>query len=191
VQPEEAEDAAVYVDGFYAGIVDDFNGVFQSLPLTPGGHTIVLFMEGYRTARYNFYLSPGGSFTLRAMMERLPAGVASEPPEPAPPVPAPPAGSYRTPATPPTRSLPQPAVRPAEAVGFGTLDIFVQPTSAEVTIDGQRWATSDEGHFMVQVPAGKHRVEVRKSGYRQFMTEIEVGEGQTVPLNVSLMTTSS
>jgi uncharacterized membrane protein len=71
------------------------------------------------------------------------------------------------------------------------LDIFVQPTSAEVTIDGQRWATSDEGHFMVQVPAGKHRVEVRKSGYREFATEIEVGDGETVPLNVSLITTSS
>ena len=38
VQPKEAEDAAVYVDGFYAGIVDDFNGVFQSLPLTAGAH---------------------------------------------------------------------------------------------------------------------------------------------------------
>jgi hypothetical protein len=24
VEPEEAEDAAVYVDGFYAGVVDDF-----------------------------------------------------------------------------------------------------------------------------------------------------------------------
>jgi hypothetical protein len=34
------------VDGFYAGIVDDFNGVFQSLPLTPGGHTVVLYVEG-------------------------------------------------------------------------------------------------------------------------------------------------
>jgi len=56
---------------------------------------------------------------------------------------------------------------------------------------GQRWVTSDEGHFMVQVPAGKHRVEVKKPGYRQFTTEIEVGDGQTVPLNVSLMTTSS
>jgi len=56
---------------------------------------------------------------------------------------------------------------------------------------GQRWVTSDEGHFMVQVPAGKHRVEVKKPGYRQFTTEIEVGDGQTIPLNVSLMTTSS
>jgi hypothetical protein len=51
--------------------------------------------------------------------------------------------------------------------------------------------TSDEGHFMVQVPAGKHRIEFKKSRYRQFTTEIEVGDGQTVPLNVSLMTTSS
>jgi uncharacterized membrane protein len=71
------------------------------------------------------------------------------------------------------------------------LDIFVQPMSAEVTIDGQTWVTSDEGHFMVQVPAGKHRIELKKSGYRQFTTEVEVGDGQTVPLNVSLMTTSS
>jgi hypothetical protein len=125
--------------------VDDFNGVFQSLSLTPG---------------------PGSSFTLRASMERLPAGVASEPPELAPPVPAPPAGTYRTPATPAGMAVPPSAVRPAEAVGFGTVDIFVQPTSAAITIDGQRWVTSDEGHFMVQVPAGKHRVEITKSGYR-------------------------
>jgi hypothetical protein len=27
------KEAAVYVDGFYAGVVDDFDGVFQSLPL--------------------------------------------------------------------------------------------------------------------------------------------------------------
>jgi hypothetical protein len=69
----------------------------------------------------------------------------------------------------------------------GTLDIFAQPTSAEAD-DGQRWATS-EGHFMQCQP--EHRIEVKKSGYRQFTTEIEVGDGQTVPLNVSLMTTSS
>jgi hypothetical protein len=191
VQPEEAEDAAVYVDGFYAGIVDDFNGVFQSLPLTPGGHTVGLYLESYRTVRHNFYLSPGASFKLSVTMERLPAGETSEPPELAPSVPAPPAGSYRTPVTPPRTKLPPPAARAAQAVGFGTLDIFVQPTSAEVTIDGQRWVTADEGHFIVQVPAGKHRVEVKRSGYRAFTTEIEVGDGENVPLNVSLMTTSS
>ena len=42
LEPEAAEDAAVYVDGFYAGIVDDFNGVFQALPLPPGAHEIAI-----------------------------------------------------------------------------------------------------------------------------------------------------
>ena len=33
VKPKEAE---VFVDGYYAGIVDDFDGVFQRLRVTPG-----------------------------------------------------------------------------------------------------------------------------------------------------------
>lgn len=34
------------------------------------------------------------------------------------------------------------------------------------------------------------RVDVSKAGYRRFTTEIEVGDGQTIPLYVSLITTS-
>lgn len=187
VDPKAAEDAAVYVDGFYAGIVDDFNNVFQSLPLTPGGHRIVLYLEGYRTVQQNVYLSPGTMFNFREVMEPLPEGVASERPDVAPPVPPPPSGTYRNPVTPPR--LPSPPVSggiPA-AVGFGTLDLYVQPDTAEVIIDGGRWATADEGHFVVQVPAGMHRVEVRKAGYRQFVTDVQIRNGATSPLNVSLM----
>jgi hypothetical protein len=191
VEPEEAEDAAVYVDGFYAGIVDDFNGVFQSLPLTPGGHTIILYLAGFRTVRHNLYLGPASSFKLRATMERLAAGETSEPPELAPPVPAPPAGTYQPPATPPRTPVPQPAPRVQPAIGFGTLDLYIRPAGAEVTIDGQRWVSSDEGHFVVQVPAGKHRIEVEKAGYRRFTTEIDVGDGETEQLNVSLVTATS
>ena len=33
VKPKDAE---VYVDGYYAGIVDDFDGTFQRLSVTPG-----------------------------------------------------------------------------------------------------------------------------------------------------------
>ena len=40
------KEAAVYVDGFYAGVVDDFDGVFQSLPLPSGGHDITLYYPG-------------------------------------------------------------------------------------------------------------------------------------------------
>jgi PEGA domain len=187
VTPKEAENAAVYVDGFYAGIVDDFNNVFQSLPLPPGGHTLVLYLEGYRTVRENVYLSPGSMFEFREAMERLPAGVTSERPDIAPPVPTPPAGTYQTPVTP--SRLPAPATTNAvpSAVGFGTLVLYVQPENAEVTIDGGRWTSSDKGHFLVQMPAGMHRIEVRKAGYRQFVGHIEIRDGDMNPLNVSLM----
>jgi hypothetical protein len=187
VEPKAAEDAAVYVDGFYAGIVDDFNGVFQSLPLTPGGHRIALYLEGYRTVDRNVYLRPGSTFHLRETMLRLPAGETSEPPEVAPPVPPPPAGSYRTPVT-PQRAAPPATPSPAPAAaGYGTLDLFVQPANAEVTIDGQRWLSSEEGHFVVQVPSGTHHVEARRDGFRTFAMDLEIREGERSPLNVSLM----
>jgi hypothetical protein len=186
VTPKAAEDAAVYVDGFYAGVVDDFNGVFQGLPLTPGGHTITLHMDGYRTVRRSIYLSPGSRFSLHETMQKLARGESSEPPEVSPPVPPPPAGSYRTPVTPP-RSAGAVTARATPAAGFGTLDIFVQPAGAEVTIDAQRWVSAEEGHFVVQVAVGTHHVEVTKSGYRRFVSDIEVRDGDTSPLNVSLM----
>jgi hypothetical protein len=183
-------DAAVYVDGFYAGIVDDFDGVFQHLLLPPGGHTIVLYLEGYRTVRHDLYLRPDSTLKLHDTLERLPAGVAGEPPPVASTVPPPPAGSYRLPRTPPRASLPPPAPEPfeegVEAAGFGTLDLRIQPADAAVTIDGQPWLTSEAGHFLIEVAEGSHRVEVSKQGYRRFSTEITVSEGKTMPLNVSL-----
>jgi PEGA domain-containing protein len=191
VKPKEA---AVYVDGFYAGIVDDFDGLFQRLLLPPGGHTIALYLNGYRTISHNLYLAPASTLNLHDTLEPLPAGAASQPPPVAPPVPPPPAGSYRAPRTPPPSSpsaaLPPPVTIDEEGVqaaGFATLDLRVQPLDATVRIDGQPWVTSEEGHFMVQVADGSHRVEISKPGYRSFSTEIAVHEGKAVPLNVSLM----
>src|SRR5262245_60806499 len=45
VKPKQAE---VYVDGYYAGVVDDFDGVFQRLRVQPGEHEIELYLDGYR-----------------------------------------------------------------------------------------------------------------------------------------------
>ena len=190
VVPDEADQAAVYVDGFYAGVVNDFDGVFQSLPLPPGGHRIVIYSEGYRTIRHNIYLQPGSTFRIRETLQRLPAGETSELPEQSPPVPPPPPGSYTMPVTPDRGTAPQ-AGAVAPATGFGTVDLFIQPSNAEVFIDGQRWRSSDEGHFIIQLPAGKHRVEVRRPGYRTYRTEIDVPEGSVMPLNVSLMAITS
>jgi hypothetical protein len=87
------KDAAVYVDGYLAGIVDDFDGVFQRLRLEPGGHEIVVFKEGYRSLRQKLYLSPGSTRRVSGSLEPLAAGEPDEaPPAPAlPPTEAPPA----------------------------------------------------------------------------------------------------
>jgi hypothetical protein len=123
-------------------------------------------------------------------MERLRPGEVSEPPSLAPPVPPPPAGSYRPPRTPP-RVAPPAAVplpdTPSGAETSGTLEVHVQPVTADVTIDGQRWLSSDAGHLVVELPAGTHRVEVSQKGYRTLSTEVTVSEGENAPLNVSLM----
>ena len=97
VTPKEA---TVYVDGFYAGIVDDFDGFLRPLPLPPGAHDIVLYVEGYRTVHKRAYLAPGSTVELHETMECLPAGESSDPPAVAPPFPPPPFGSFTRPRTP-------------------------------------------------------------------------------------------
>ena len=68
VTPKQTE---VFVDGFYAGVADDFDGVFKRLHTTPGGHAITLRLEGYRTVTENIYVSPDSTFKLRDTMQRL------------------------------------------------------------------------------------------------------------------------
>lgn len=185
IAPEPAEEAAVYVDGFYAGVVDDFNGVFQALPLTPGGHSIALYLAGYRTIRRNIYMSPGSMFTLHETMQPLEAGEVAEPPQVAPAVPPPPPGTYLPPVTPP-RAQPAPPPPVTSGVSVGTLDLRVTPADIEVAIDGQPWATADEGHFVVQLTVGKHRLELSKTGQFRLGTDIVINDGETNTLELTL-----
>jgi len=64
----------------------------------------------------------------------------------------------------------------------------VQPSGAPVLVDGERWdgpAGPDE-RLIIQVPEGRHRVEVERDGYERFVTEIDVRSTETTPLNISL-----
>ena len=38
----------------------------------------------------------------------------------------------------------------------------------------------------IHVTEGRHRVEVRKAGYRPFSIDVDVRRGESVPVNVSL-----
>ena len=71
VLPKQAE---VFVDGFYAGRADDFDGAFKRLHTTPGGHAITLHLEGYRTVTQNIYVRPDSTFKTQDTMDKL-AGV--------------------------------------------------------------------------------------------------------------------
>lgn len=190
VTPREA---AVYVDGYYAGVVDDFDGVLQSLPLSPGAHDISVYLEGYQTAHQRLYLPPRKSYKLHYTMQRLGPGQTSDAPPMAPPVPPPPPGSAMIPRPPqhgapmpPPFSPAAPGFSPA-ASGFATLALRVQPGDADILIDGERWNPSAPGErLLVQVAVGTHHVEIRKSGYRTYTSDITLQPGETLPLNVSL-----
>jgi hypothetical protein len=62
----------------------------------------------------------------------------------------------------------------------------VQPSDAEVLIDGEKWETSGDERLLVQLAAGVHHVEARKDGYRIYVTDVTVRPGETATLNVAL-----
>jgi PEGA domain len=200
VTPREA---MVYVDGYLAGTVDDFDGVFQRLHVAPGEHEITFYLQGYRTIRQRLYLSPNGGRKISATMEKLGAGEAMEPP-PTPPVQAesdrtpqrdrPFPGGRRAPDgrdTPPRdapapRDVPAPPAASQPARG-GSLVLRVQPGEADILIDGElsKGPSGDE-RLVVQVSEGHHRIEVKKDGYVTFSSEVDVKAGDSLPINVSL-----
>lgn len=183
------KDAAVYVDGYFAGIVDDFDGFFQRLRVPPGEHEIVLYRDGFRTVHERLYLTPDSTIKLRYAMEKLSPGERSEPPPAAPVTVAPPPQGV-PPMPPPGRVLPPPAPPRTPSAGTaeaGTLAIRVRPADAEISIDGEVWRGSDgDARLLVQVSAGTHHVEVQKAGFRRFATDVQVRGGETTGLNVSL-----
>jgi hypothetical protein len=65
VRPRHAE---VYVDGYYAGRVDDFDGFVQSLRLEEGPYTIELVAPGYEPLVFNVRVLPGRKITYRGDM---------------------------------------------------------------------------------------------------------------------------
>src|SRR5467141_186208 len=76
ITPKQTE---VYVDGYYAGVADDFDGLFQGLSTSAGGHAVTLHLEGYRTVTRNIYVQPDSTYKLRETMEKLAPGEVSEP----------------------------------------------------------------------------------------------------------------
>ncbi len=200
VKPKRAE---VYVDGYYAGIVDDFDGVFQKLYLALGEHVIELRLEGHRTFRQRILATPSHTQKIRHEMVPLGPGEtdeteplvesgAAESPEPqdrgarpaSPPEP-------RQPSPPPPSTAPGPPTstvsRSTSLVRFGVLTLRVQPAEAQVRIDGEVWGhLGGMEELSIHLPAGTHWIELLRDGQPTFSTEVKIQLGQTTPLNIRL-----
>lgn len=185
VEPRETE---VFIDGYWAGTVDDFDGLFQRLHLEPGEHEVELHLEGHRSMRQKIYLQPDATFRIRHTMAPLAAGDTPDPRPSAPSAPPERRDRYDASGRPERerRERPRPAGR-GERGAFGTLAVRVQPEGAEVFIDGESWdGPAGAERLVVEVPAGEHRVEVRKEGFAAYSSSVRVRGGETTALNVSL-----
>lgn len=201
----EPSNARVYVDGYYAGIVDDFDGLFQRLHLSPGRHEITLKLEGYKTHRMKVYVPYGDTIKVHYHMAKgggedmedlvgdryEPEGVRGD-------------RDYRGDADDRRGDADdrrgdaddhrgeaddrddddRPAAREGRSE-HGRLRMNVRPADASVYVDGQ-FRGSGKQVERLELPPGRHRIEVVRPGFRTFDREVEVRPGDTVDVDVEL-----
>jgi hypothetical protein len=178
VDPSEAR---VYVDGYYAGTVDDFDGLFQRLHVSPGRHEITLKLEGYKTHRVKIYVAPDSTVKIEYDMEKG-QGESSEDltkdmrePEPS-----------RDRSQDERWTEPEQR-RPADemAAASGRLELTVKPDDASVYVDGAFRGSAREASSL-KLPAGRHRIEIVRPGYRTHEQQVDVAPGETTDIKVEL-----
>jgi hypothetical protein len=64
-------DAQVFVDGYFVGNVDSFDGVFQRLNVEAGAHKIEIRAAGYETLQFDVLITPGDTVTYKGELERI------------------------------------------------------------------------------------------------------------------------
>ena len=198
----DPEDAKVYVDGYYAGKVDDFDGFSQRLNVGRGPHEILLKRDGYKGQRYRVYVVPGETLKIEHDMSK---GQGEEPlqdltggrggPEEqryAPESRSAPredledddAGEGED-APPPPRGSHDDAGLQVGRGGNGRLELRVWPADASVYVDGEFRGTGRQLR-MLDMTSGSHRIEVVRPGFRTYQREVEIRAGRTEALQVTL-----
>jgi PEGA domain len=195
VEPDKTK---VYVDGYYSGTVDDYDGLFQRLYLPMGKHEIVLRLEGYESQRLKVYVSPGETLKIRHEMEKGSGDstreiVAGDPSiEKYPPRlrsddadddrSADEADDDSAEDAPPAHMATR---QPDRAGADATLRLTVVPDDASIYVDGRFYGTARDAR-RVEVAPGKHKIEAVRPGYRTFEKDVEVAADDTANLDVTL-----
>jgi hypothetical protein len=69
VSPRHAQ---VFVDGYFAGEVDDYDGILQAMKLESGPYHIEIVAPGYETLEFDVRINPGQKINYRGDLRRLP-----------------------------------------------------------------------------------------------------------------------
>jgi hypothetical protein len=158
----------VYVDGYYAGVVDDFDGMFQRLHVSSGRHDVTLKLDGYRTHRFRVYVPVDHTIKLRYEMVRGQGEDADE-----------------------VVGEPDVSARPAGYARLegerdaGRLRVDVRPPDASIYVDAVFRGTARELDGM-PMPPGRHHVEIVRPGYRTLERDIEIRPGESTDLRADL-----
>lgn len=65
-------DASVYVDGYFAGRVDDYDGVFQRLTIEPGPHRIEVRADAFEPLMFEVRIQPDRTITYTGELKAMP-----------------------------------------------------------------------------------------------------------------------
>lgn len=68
IKPKDAE---VYVDGYYVGVVDEFDGLFQRLHIEAGAHRIEVRAAGYEPLTFEVKITPEHTTTYQGEMKKI------------------------------------------------------------------------------------------------------------------------
>jgi len=165
------DDAQVFVDRYYAGVVDDFDGFFQRLTLHAGPHLIEIRKEGLRPLAVELNLYPGQDVTYRRTMEPSQSGDVDTPP----------AGSF-APAFEEGAALP-----PADAPP-GDVKFDVTPKEAAIYADGFYVGIVDDfnGSQHMMLTQGKHHLVLMLDGYETHEVDLSIDSENTITYRATL-----
>jgi hypothetical protein len=195
----EPSKTRVYVDGYYAGTVDDFDGLLQRLNVSPGRHDITLRLEGYQSHTFSIYANREQTLKLRWDMVRGNGETRDTVGE-----------EYARRSDPDDddareremdrererenadrggevdseRNDRTPMPREGRDGARGELALDIQPLDASVYVDGEFYGKASQLAHL-ELAAGRHRIEIVRPGYKTEETEVTV-DGEPRKLVVKL-----
>ena len=186
VDPERTR---VYVDGYYAGIVDDFDGILQRLNVPPGRHDITLKLEGYRTQHFKVYVPVDNTIKIHYDMVRGSGEATSEE------FAGRPGDDYgriedmddrdRDRGRDDRRDRGYDRDDRRDDADAAGVRIQVRPQDASVYVDGE-FRGSGRAAANIRLRPGRHRIEVVRPGYRTLEREVDVQPGREADLEFDL-----